>query len=1383
MSPQPRAATLGVFAVLALAASVVSAWGAAGELDTTFQTTGFVKTEVRGDDHAYSMAVQPDGKVVVVGSTLSADYTNSDFAVVRYLPSGALDTTFGTGGKVMTGIGTGNDIAFDVAIQADGKIVVAGETNDSAGSNANFAVVRYNANGTLDTTFNTTGKVVTGIGSLDDYATCIGVQSDGKIVVGGYTYISADSTNFALARYNSNGALDTAFNTTGKVSTDLGGVEVAEALTVQASGKILVAGFTSNVAGDYANNALVRYNANGSLDTTFNTTGKVITNMGPTYNYIDAIAVQADGKIVTAGSMVEAGVGVARYTTSGVLDTSFNGSGKIITPFTGAGEGDVVHSVAVQGDGKIVVAGSTRVADGDDVALVRFTSSGSVDAGFGNNGVAITNFSADAGPDSAYAVRVLSDGALLVAGDTSTSADGYDLLIAKYQVAGAAVLMPLASTLEATNITRTSADLQGSVNAKGISTTVSFEYGLTTDYGSTIAATPGSLTSSTDTAVMATLGGLQEATTYHYRVKAVTADGVVLGADRSFTTDAPPPPEPPVITLSPTSITAEAGTSFALSVQATGDGLTYLWKRNGTSVTGGTASTLNITNFQSAQAGNYVCVVTNAAGVTATSGTAVLTLVSNFNTAVDLTTTRWQTTSPSPWSVVTTGARDGVDALKSGSPAAGGSSKCSAIITGPVRLTYYYKVTATSGAALLRCLVDGAQVSEATGTVDWTLASILVPTGAHQLEFSFDQTTGTGAGEAAWIDQMAASSPSWITSQPQSRIVNLGSSVTFDVALDGLTTTCQWRKNGVAIAGATSNQFTISNVATTDAALYTVALGTGTISSAASLSVVKPTMYATAPLAKTAVFAQTLTNATGATFQWQRAGVNLVDGTKFAGARTASLSVKLLTAADEGADYSCIIKLGTLTHTVGPCELAILPKPVIDPVAAQQTIISGSYRLELKATPTPTSWSVVGLPSGLTYSTTTGVISGAANVADKLTGPYAITVAATNAAGASDKVTFPLSVAIQPPGTAGAWWGLVARQTALNADLGGSFVMNVTGTGTFTGTLRNGKDTHPLAGRVITDVATQRSSGTQTIVRTGRTPLVVSFTLDPATASLSGTINSAGEVAAVDASRNSWTAPLPAPAGLYNNALELPLENVGDASTPQGAGWTQLTVAALGTVTISGRLADGTAFTSTTIMGSDRRVPLFQLLYTNHGSLRGWQVIGVDEWVSSDDLTWVKTGPISTADKTYASGYIIALNSSGAKYVKPTTTQPIVLALPDQADNAMVQFSGAEIETAAKYADLAQVFRVSKTNVATFRTATTGNPCAVKMTFVPTTGLFSGSFTLTDPGTLKPIVRIVSYYGVLLSHRREGVGCFVLPGLATGSAIQSGLVSLMPTGL
>lgn len=1383
MSPHIRAWTAPVFAVLALMAAAVSAWGAAGELDTTFQTTGFVKTEVRGDDHAYSMAVQVDGKVVVVGSTLSADYTNSDFAVVRYLASGALDTTFGTGGKVMTGIGTGNDIAFDVAIQADGKIVVAGETNDSSGSNANFAVVRYNANGTLDTTFNMTGKVVTGIGSLDDYATCIGIQSDGKIVVGGYTYVSADSTNFALARYNTNGVLDTTFNTTGKVSTDLGGVEVAEALIVHGTGKILVAGFTGNVAGDYTNSALVRYNANGSLDTTFNTTGKVITNMGPTYNYIDAIAVQADGKIVTAGSMVEAGLGVARYTTSGALDTTFNSTGKVMAHFIGAGEGDVVHGVTIQGDGKIVVAGSTRIADEDDVALVRFTSSGTMDTGFGNSGVAINNFSADAGADIAYAVRVLSDGTLMVAGDTATSAAGYDFLMAKYQAVGVAVPMPLATTNDASDITRTSAVLHGSVNAKGISTTVSFEYGITTDYGSTMAASPESLTTSTDTAVTATLSGLQEATTYHYRIKAVTADGEVLGADRSFTTDEPPPPEPPVITSSPASITAEAGTSFAIGVQATGDGLTYLWKRNGANVTGGTASTLNITNFQSALAGSYVCAVTNAAGVTVTSGAAALTLVSNFNTAVDLTTSRWQTASPSPWSAVTTGARDGVDAMKSGSPAAGGSSKCSAMITGPVRLTYYYKVAATEGSAFLRCLVDGVQASEVTGMMDWTLGSLLIPTGAHRVEFSFDQTAGTGAGEVAWIDQMAVGLPSWITAQPQSRIATVGSSVTFDVALNGLPTTCQWRKNGVAIVGATGTQFTLNNVATTDGALYTVALGTGTISSAASLSVVKPTTFVTAPLAKTAVLAQTVTNATGATFQWQRAGLNLVDGTKYAGTKTASLSVKLLTAADAGTDYSCVIKLGALTHTVGPCELAILPKPVIDPVAAQQTIISGSYRLELKATPTPTSWSVVGLPSGLTYSTTTGVISGAANVADKLTGPYVINVTATNAAGTSDKITFPLSVAIQPAGTAGAWSGLVARQLALNADLGGSVVLTVTGTGTYTGTLRNGKDTHALSGRVITDVLSKQSTGTQTIVRTGRTPLAVSFTLDSGTSSLIGTISSAGEIAAVDASRNPWTTLLPAPAGLYNNALELPMEDVGDLTKPQGAGWTQLTVAALGTVTVSGRLADGTAFTGTSIMGADRRVPLFQLLYTNHGSLRGWQVIGEDEWVSSDDLSWVKTGPISTADKTYTAGYAITLNTSGAKYVKPTTAQPIILALPDQADNAMVQFSGADIESAAKYADLAQVFRVSKTNIAAFRTATTGNPCGVKMTFVPTTGLLSGSFTLTDPGTLKAVVRTVTYYGVLLSHRREGVGCFTLPGLVAGSSIQCGLVSLMPTGL
>lgn len=1388
INPQPSKSLLVRLGprIVALATLALVAWvtprafAAAGELDTTFQTKGYVTTDVRGDDFAYGMAVQSDGKVIIVGSASSADYSNVDFAVVRYNADGTLDSTFGTGGKVTTGIGTGNDIAYGVAVQSDGKIVVAGETNDASSTNANFAVVRYNANGTLDTTFGTGGKVTTGVGSLDDFATCNAIQSDGKILVAGYAYTAADTTNFAVVRYNANGSLDTTFNTTGKVSTDLGGVDVAQAMVVLSTGKIVVGGFTSNTTADYANSALVRYNANGSLDTTFSTTGKVITNMGPTYNYIESIAVQSDGKLVTAGSMVDAGLGVARYTTTGALDSTFGTNGKTITAITGTGSTDAAHSVAIQSDGSIVVAGSTQLTEHDDVALVRFTSSGVLDAGFGSGGKSITNISADAGSDYAYGIKVLSDGSLLVAGETSTEANGYDLFIARFQPQGVAVVLPTAATDPAMDVTGTTATLNGTVNAKALATTITFEYGLTASYGSTISASPDSLSTSADTTVTAALSGLAEATTYHYRIHATCTNGTVLGGDRTFTTSAPPPP---VITQHPQGVVAEAGASFTLQVAASGSGLTYQWQRNDQDISGETTSTLSISSFQSTQAGIYTCIVSNAGGGSAPSDPAAVVFTSTLSTALDQTNLKGLTMDPSMWSVVSTGARDGVDALKSGSPSAGGSSKVSVSITGPVRLGFYSKLTATSGAAFLRVLVDGVQQLELTGTQDWTASSLLIADGSHRVEFSFDQTGSGGASECAWLDQLTLTSPSWIDTPPTSRIALLGEAVTFDATFGGLPTTCQWRKNSAAITGQTNPQLMLSNVATTDAALYSVAIGTGAVSPAASLCVVKPATAVRAPAGKTGVFAQTITNGTGATFQWSRGSTPLIDGTKYAGARTVSLSVKTLTALDAGSDYFCTITLGKLTRTIGPFELSIQTVPVVDAVDPQASILSGSYSLQLSASQGPiTKWAATSLPSGFAINATTGVITGRPNTANKPGEFFTFYVTATNAAGTSAKLPITISIAPQPAGTSGMWAGLAERKVLVNGDLGGALTLSVTGTGSFTGTLRNGKDSHSLSSRIITDLATGQSAGTQTIARTGRTPLVLSFTLDPVNASLTGTVTTNGETASLTGARNTWATLTPAPAALYNCAMAIPSSLIGDSTAPQGASWTQLTLTTLGSVTISGRMADGAAFTGSSVLGADRRVPVLQVLYSSHGSLHGWQVIAQDQTVSSDSLTWVKTGPASTTDKIYAAGYRIALTTDGAPYVKPTTAAPIVLGLPDAADNALVQFSDANVESTTRFGDLAQMFRISKTNIATFRTTTTGNPCAVKLTLTSSTGAFSGSFTLTDPGVLKPTVRTVSYYGLLLSHRTRGVGCFNLPSLITTEPTLSGSVLLLPVG-
>jgi uncharacterized delta-60 repeat protein len=283
-------------AALALCASLTS-HAAPGDLDTTFGSGfGKVITAIGStQDYANALALQPDGKIVAAG--FCDNGSNYDFCLARYLASGALDTSFNTTGKVITAIGTSNDVANALAVQPDGKIVVAGYCSN--GSNYDFCLARYLPTGALDTSFNSTGKVITAIGSNSDYANALALQPDGKIVVAGYCY-NGSTNDFCLARYLASGALDPSFNTSGKVVTAIGsGYDYPNALALQPDGKIVAAGTCSN--GSNSDFCLARYLPTGALDTSFSTTGKVITAIGSGNDQASAVALQPDGKIVAAG--------------------------------------------------------------------------------------------------------------------------------------------------------------------------------------------------------------------------------------------------------------------------------------------------------------------------------------------------------------------------------------------------------------------------------------------------------------------------------------------------------------------------------------------------------------------------------------------------------------------------------------------------------------------------------------------------------------------------------------------------------------------------------------------------------------------------------------------------------------------------------------------------------------------------------------------------------------------------------------------------------------------------------------------------------------------------------------------------------------------------
>ncbi|XZE33950.1 cadherin domain-containing protein [Pirellulaceae bacterium SH501] len=347
-----------------------------GTLDTTFGGgAGFVVNALSADsDEAQAIRVLGDGKILVAGTVWTG--TNSEVAFLRYNSNGTLDTTFGAGtGRVNSGI-AGNESLSGMEVLSDGKVVISG----SLGSD--FFIARYNNDGSKDASFGTNGLVTTDLASGADTGRGLTVQADGKYVVAGEAY-NGSSYDYALVRYNTNGTLDTSFGGTGKVTIDLGtnSLDQGYAVRTQSDGKIVMTGFTTS--GGTPDIAVVRLNSNGSLDTTFNATGKVITTVGSGSDFGIDLQIQADGRIVIAGYSSISGndFSVVRYNSNGSLDTTFNSTGKLTTNF-GGGSDDRAARVLVQSDGTIVVAGTTTVGGSYDMAIARYYSNGLADPSF-----------------------------------------------------------------------------------------------------------------------------------------------------------------------------------------------------------------------------------------------------------------------------------------------------------------------------------------------------------------------------------------------------------------------------------------------------------------------------------------------------------------------------------------------------------------------------------------------------------------------------------------------------------------------------------------------------------------------------------------------------------------------------------------------------------------------------------------------------------------------------------------------------------------------------------------------------------------------------------------------------------------------------------------
>jgi uncharacterized delta-60 repeat protein len=399
-----RLAGAVVVAAVSVVAFAVPSVAAPGQLDPSFGAGGTVVTEFPSSSSgARAVVVQADGRVVAAGFAHTNDSIASDFALTRHAVTGDLDATFGTGGLVRTDFGGRFDEALAVALQPDGRIVVAGSSSDAAGSD--MAVARYRSDGTLDASFDGDGMALVDF-DAEASAQAVALQRDGKVVLAGRVDQASGPgccvADFAVARLTSTGVLDRSFGGDGRVVTDFlpgadNGQDAAHAVLVQADGRIVAAG--SGVGGAVSVDfAVARYRGNGSLDPTFSNDGRVTSDFVGFFDEIRALAVDRNGRIVAGGQSCElpgtsdevCDFGLARYTSRGTLDVRFGRQGRVRTDL-GADIGEGIRGVVVQQPGnRIDAAGQTNGPGGLDVGLARYRADGRLDRSFGGAGVVIT---------------------------------------------------------------------------------------------------------------------------------------------------------------------------------------------------------------------------------------------------------------------------------------------------------------------------------------------------------------------------------------------------------------------------------------------------------------------------------------------------------------------------------------------------------------------------------------------------------------------------------------------------------------------------------------------------------------------------------------------------------------------------------------------------------------------------------------------------------------------------------------------------------------------------------------------------------------------------------------------------------------------------------
>jgi uncharacterized delta-60 repeat protein len=400
--------------------AVVTRFQSNGKIDRSFGKDGVATITYFGPLVTSAVLMQKSGDIVVVGTAIQPqrDFTDSTFFAARFTPAGAVDNSFGNSlvpGLQEAEIPGGQGTALAGALQANDRIVVVG--NSSLGDQGtDFALARYTLSGQPDSSFGFGGVVQSPNGINGDFAADI-VQSDGKIIVAGSELaLGGEPTDAALVRYNPDGSLDTSFGVDGHVYFHIGSNAIFNALALDAKGDIVAGGTGTDALGN-SDFALVRFHSNGTVDTSFGTGGAVLTSFSNSFNTtITNLAIQSNGDIVAAGSTFISSfeVAAARYLPNGKLDPSFGTGGRFL--YVDGNADATPNGMALQSDGKILIAGRFN----SDFGVLRLLSNGKLDSGFGTGGVVLVKFANELAA-SANAIAIDSSGDIVVGGSVDIS--------------------------------------------------------------------------------------------------------------------------------------------------------------------------------------------------------------------------------------------------------------------------------------------------------------------------------------------------------------------------------------------------------------------------------------------------------------------------------------------------------------------------------------------------------------------------------------------------------------------------------------------------------------------------------------------------------------------------------------------------------------------------------------------------------------------------------------------------------------------------------------------------------------------------------------------------------------------------------------------------